>query len=197
MTDYFEGWKNMGEVLIPPVQQKGFREHVLRRQKVDPYNMFNPGVTPGTPPGGGRDSEDTGVTEEDFNRTVIDSGEETTMLGQEDDTEETIILEKESPYRAVLIRKKTGEVYRITKAETLIGKSQEADLVVYENPVVSRQHARILSVNGEYYLEDMDSKNHTYLNGKKITEPTRLADKAQIRFADEEFLFELRQENGR
>lgn len=197
MTDYFEEWKNMGEIMIPPVQQNGFREHVLRRQKVDPYNVFttkqNHGAAPTTPPGDGGGSVTAGVMEEDSNPTVMVSREETTMLGQEDDMEETVMLAEEPAYRAVLVRKKTGEVYRITKAETLIGKSQETDLVVYENPAVSRQHARILSVKGEYYLEDMDSKNHTYLNGEKITELTRLADNAQIRFADEEFLFELRQ----
>ena len=85
----------------------------------------------------------------------------------------------------------------MTKSETRIGKSQEMDLVIRENPAISRQHARILFVQGEYYLEDFASKNHTYLNGKEVTEVTRLEDGAKVRFADEEFLFEIRQGNGR
>ena len=40
MKNYFEGWKDIGEVMIPPVKQRGFRENVLRRRNIDPYNSM-------------------------------------------------------------------------------------------------------------------------------------------------------------
>lgn len=169
MKNYFEGWKDIGEVMIPPVKQRGFRENVLRRRNIDPYNSMP-------------------EKQED---------EKTLMLVPEEDSEETVMLSGKPEIWACLLRLKTGEVFEVTKSETRIGKSQEMDIVIRENPAISRQHARILFVQGEYYLEDFASKNHTYLNGKEVTEVTRLEDGAKIRFADEEFLFEIRQGNGR
>ena len=52
---------------------------------------------------------------------------------------------------------------------------------------------KIEKINGNYYLTDKKSTNHTYLNGE-ILEPERayvLSDNDNIRIADEEFIFFL------
>jgi phosphoserine phosphatase RsbU/P len=48
-----------------------------------------------------------------------------------------------------------------------IGRKVDKDLVITD-PRVSRDHAVIISVNGEFYLEDQGSKQGTYVNGEKI-----------------------------
>lgn len=58
---------------------------------------------------------------------------------------------------------------------------------------VSREHAVIRYVNNEFVLEDLGSRNGTYLENGKITpkEPIVLQDKAQIRISDSALEFGL------
>ena len=59
--------------------------------------------------------------------------------------------------------------------------------------MVSRRHARISCEQEQYYLEDLGSKNGTYVNGTELeaSTPVLLKDKTVIRFANQEFLFLL------
>ena len=41
-------------------------------------------------------------------------------------------------------------------------------------PAVSREHAVIRKINGKYYIEDMNSRNGTEVNGPKIKARTQL-----------------------
>ena len=52
----------------------------------------------------------------------------------------------------------------------------EDGVVWLESPTVSRRHARILVDGGEVVLEDLASKNGTFLRGQRISAPTPLAD---------------------
>ncbi len=45
---------------------------------------------------------------------------------------------------------------------------------------VSRQHARILVSGGAATIEDLGSKNGTYVNGRRITAPARLSEGDEI-----------------
>ena len=75
----------------------------------------------------------------------------------------------------------------------MIGKSSEADYVVSGNPTVSRKHARIVKEENGYMLEDLNSSNHIFLEGKRMTAPVRLTDKTRFRLSeDEEFEFSIR-----
>ncbi|MQF69152.1 FHA domain-containing protein [SAR202 cluster bacterium AD-804-J14_MRT_500m] len=51
-----------------------------------------------------------------------------------------------------------------SSAVTIVGRSTDNDVVI-DDLSVSRQHARITSENGLYYLEDLGSANGTYVNG--------------------------------
>lgn len=66
-----------------------------------------------------------------------------------------------------LIDTTTGEVYALTRDVMIIGKSQTANIVI-ENRYVSRRHLRITKEDGEYYIEDLNSKNGTFLNEERI-----------------------------
>jgi len=49
----------------------------------------------------------------------------------------------------------------------LMGRQGDNHLVLRDNRI-SRTHARIVSENGEYFLEDMDSRHGTFVNGQRV-----------------------------
>jgi serine phosphatase RsbU (regulator of sigma subunit) len=55
---------------------------------------------------------------------------------------------------------------------------------VFDNPAISRHHAQILESHGSYFVEDLRSRNGTYVNGKAIDGRTQLDDGDQIRISD-------------
>ncbi len=61
-----------------------------------------------------------------------------------------------------------GQVYRLDKAETLIGRGRDAGVRV-EDVGISRQHARIVRTQeGRFVLEDLESTNGVFVNGRKV-----------------------------
>ncbi len=62
----------------------------------------------------------------------------------------------------------------------VVGRAPDATIPI-DSPGVSRYHARIVVSEAEATLEDLGSKNGTYVNGKRITAPRRLSGEDQIR----------------
>jgi hypothetical protein len=80
---------------------------------------------------------------------------------------------------------KAGQRWTVREDELIIGRGGECDLVLPERQV-SREHIRIFRSGEGYYLEDLDSKNGTWVNGKQIkatTVPLRDGDEIQIALA--------------
>jgi DNA-binding winged helix-turn-helix (wHTH) protein len=68
----------------------------------------------------------------------------------------------------------------LTDGDHLLGR--DGDVAVWlESPTVSRHHARIRIQGAEATIEDLDSKNGTYLRGERLTMPLPLADDDEIR----------------
>lgn len=65
------------------------------------------------------------------------------------------------------------------KKEVLIGRSTECDLVL-DDVMVSRKHARISQKDGKNWIEDLNSSNGVFVNGKKIAAKQVLSGKDQI-----------------
>jgi len=68
----------------------------------------------------------------------------------------------------------------LTEGENVLGRVEDAAAWI-ESASVSRRHARILISEGKARLEDLGSKNGTFLNGRKITSAVALADADEIR----------------
>jgi len=60
---------------------------------------------------------------------------------------------------------------RFSQAEIIIGRHTHCDLVIIDE-ALSAQHTRITFHHGQWWLEDLNSKNGTFLNGTKLTTPT-------------------------
>lgn len=85
-----------------------------------------------------------------------------------------------------------GQMFTLERKSAVLGRHPECDMVL-EAPAVSRQHAQIRYHEGHYYLEDLGSRNGTYLNGKLLTQPQRLQDNDEIQVCDLAFVFHLDQ----
>lgn len=93
--------------------------------------------------------------------------------------------------KPIIYRLKTNEKISITDDSFTLGKGSQADYIISGNSAISRCHARIVRHDNQYYLEDLDSSNHTYVNGVMLQEETLLTDGTVFKMADEEFRFVL------
>lgn len=93
---------------------------------------------------------------------------------------------------ASLKRVSTNETVYVNKPVFRIGKEKSyVDYFVADNNAVSRSHADIINRNGQYFIYDHNSQNHTYVNGKMIPiySETAIADGDELRLANETFIF--------
>ena len=91
--------------------------------------------------------------------------------------------------QAYITRLSTNERIYITKNKTVLGKGDSADYKLEGNSAISREHAVFIRECDEFYIEDLNSLNHTYVEGKRINEKNRLSDSNVIEIADEKFIF--------
>ncbi len=81
-----------------------------------------------------------------------------------------------------------GRHYELDQDEHIMGRHPECHIVL-DAGAVSRQHARIVASEGRFLLEDLNSRNGTFLNGKLIHQATELTDGDLIRICDLEFSY--------
>jgi len=67
----------------------------------------------------------------------------------------------------------------LREGENILGRVDEG-VAWFESPTVSRRHARILVADGRATLEDLGSKNGTFVRGQRLTSPTTLSDGDEI-----------------
>lgn len=75
-----------------------------------------------------------------------------------------------------------GRSWLIEKETLIIGRDEDCDVVLVECQV-SRHHAQIRRTDSRYVLEDLGSKNGTYVNGRQVTGPYTLQDGDEIQIA--------------
>lgn len=75
-----------------------------------------------------------------------------------------------------------GQRWTLAKDETLIGRGNDSDIVLPERQV-SRYHLKIHYRDGRYLLEDLDSKNGTFLNGQQVKGTVSIQDGDEIQIA--------------
>ncbi|MEZ6130386.1 MAG: FHA domain-containing protein [Planctomycetaceae bacterium] len=86
-------------------------------------------------------------------------------------------------------------VHRFNGHVATIGRHEDCDVVV-DSPAVSRCHARIICDNQRYFIEDLNSRNGTTVNAKRIHSRTLLNDGDLVGIATLPFRF-LSLESGK
>jgi pSer/pThr/pTyr-binding forkhead associated (FHA) protein len=74
----------------------------------------------------------------------------------------------------VLSRNQFGECCVVPESPLVVGRQEDCDFVI-RDPLLSRRHFRVaMDADGEYLLEDLGSKNSTFLNARQVQGPERL-----------------------
>lgn len=69
-----------------------------------------------------------------------------------------------------------------------LGRHPNCDIVL-EVGAVSREHARVIKVEDKFFLEDLKSRNGTFLNNEKLEGRRKLNERDQIKICDLVFIF--------
>lgn len=79
----------------------------------------------------------------------------------------------------------------------VLGRHPNCDVVLDEG-AVSRQHAKLTQQGGRYFVEDMGSRNGTFVNGEEVTAQRQLVPDDELKICDLIFTFHqaLPQEAG-
>ncbi|MDU0479558.1 FHA domain-containing protein [Staphylococcus chromogenes] len=66
-----------------------------------------------------------------------------------------------------------------TLQEFTLGRSQDAEFVLGDD-YASGRHARLMRRGNDWFIEDLDSRNGTYVNGTRIDQPERITFDSDI-----------------
>ncbi len=80
-----------------------------------------------------------------------------------------------------------GETIPLDGESFVVGRDADACQIVIPHHAVSRRHAQITRSQGKYFIEDLRSRNHTYVNNAEIAARVPLAAEDRIKICD--FLF--------
>ena len=82
-----------------------------------------------------------------------------------------------------------GESIELSAPQVLLGRHSSCDVVITAGKV-SRQHARIVREGNEFLLEDLHSRNGTFVNGQRVENRVRLNNGDRIELADSVLTFQ-------
>lgn len=88
----------------------------------------------------------------------------------------------EKPILTVIEGKYANQHWAMDKEEIVIGRDDTCDVVLPERQV-SRQHIRIFKHDTQYYIEDLQSRNGTWVNGQRVEGTRELYDGDEIHVA--------------
>ncbi|HZR14433.1 MAG TPA: FHA domain-containing protein [Acidimicrobiia bacterium] len=76
---------------------------------------------------------------------------------------------------------RAGEVFPLD-GEITVGRGGGCQVVLADDTFVSQVHARVFTRDGRAYVEDLGSRNGTFVNGKRIDVATRLRRGDRVQF---------------
>lgn len=123
---------------------------------------------------------------EEFEKKLFDRR----AFGFADEDDCTVLLQQMPDQKRFLCRIDTNERYELREGETILGKSKERAQILLAEPTVSRIHAMITKQGDVCCIQDLNSKNGTYINGERLSIRSNYVLKAEdeIAIADVRFV---------
>jgi pSer/pThr/pTyr-binding forkhead associated (FHA) protein len=82
-----------------------------------------------------------------------------------------------------------GSYIPLRKSEMVLGRRSDADVPLVFDDAVSGTHARIVCKDGDWFCQDEGSRNGTFVNGKRISQPVKLVNGVQLQVGTTVFSF--------
>jgi hypothetical protein len=76
-----------------------------------------------------------------------------------------------------------GETYSLSD-ELTVGRGGGCGVVLPDDQFVSTVHARLFRRGDDLFVEDLGSRNGTFVNGQQVTAPTRLKRGDRVQFGE-------------
>ncbi|MGZ9221419.1 MAG: FHA domain-containing protein [Anaerolineales bacterium] len=86
-------------------------------------------------------------------------------------------------------------VRRFLQPEIMIGRDPNCDLAMMDE-ALSAHHARLTHHHGQWWLEDLNSTNGTFLNREKLTTPAVLITGDKVKCGNTVFGIQVEENNG-
>jgi len=83
-----------------------------------------------------------------------------------------------------------GQLLAIEGESIVLGRHPDCDIVL-ESGAVSRQHARISRIGGDFFVEDMHSRNGTFVNGRAVVDRQLLSENDELGVCEMTLSFHL------
>ncbi|CAB4638596.1 unannotated protein [freshwater metagenome] len=81
---------------------------------------------------------------------------------------------------------KLGTEIALSGRQLTIGRASDSDLIV-DDEYASTHHAKLVFINGDWLIQDLDSTNGTFLDGQKISTPMPVFMDGQVRVGQTTF----------
>ncbi len=134
------------------------------------------------------------LSDDDATGLLNDDDNATGLLNDADDATGLLYENNANVHYPTLFRILTEETISVNKPVFRLGKEKSyVDYFVTNNIAVSRSHADIITRNNGYFVKDLNSKNHTYINGQELPVQceTEIFDGDKLRLGNEEFIFNV------
>jgi hypothetical protein len=83
-----------------------------------------------------------------------------------------------------------GGSFMLHQDETMLGRNLDNDIVVQDATVSRSGHARLVFHERNWFIEDLNSSNGTFVNGTRIVQPVPLQTGDEVRLGDVSLVFE-------
>lgn len=87
------------------------------------------------------------------------------------------------------------QVFGLVEGENVLGRDPAAQVLV-DVPGVSRRHARVVVRGAEAVLDDLESKNGTFVGERRVERPTLLADRDHLRLGRTVLVYRVGRQPG-
>ena len=94
----------------------------------------------------------------------------------------------EMAYLKVIGGPNEGQIQELNKPKSVMGRHSDCDVCI-SSPDASRHHAHVLLIRDDCFLEDLRSRNGTFLDGERIRGKQKIGDGGRIRIGDSVFEF--------
>lgn len=127
------------------------------------------------------------------------SSDERTVILRDNDSQTQALwgdgaIRSSAAYNIVLTDVKSpSKTYQIPIYNTVVlGRSKECDVVFDSEKSVSRKHCEIRNNGGTFYIRDLQTSNHTYLNDSMVLNEVEIISGNIIKMGNLELRFEVR-----